>query len=42
MTDLCRVSAAAFYRDNPAFISAKQTTTDTGIRALVPGDCLNM
>jgi hypothetical protein len=38
MTDLCRVAAAAFYRDNPAFVSAARTTTDTGIRGLVPGE----
>lgn len=42
MTDLCRESARAFYRDgNPAFVSAAATTTDTGIRDLVPGELIH-
>jgi S-adenosylmethionine decarboxylase proenzyme len=40
MTDLCREAASAFYRtNNAAFVSAAQTTIDTGIADLVPGEC---
>lgn len=38
MTDLCPQAARAFFRGNPKFVSAARTTTDTGIRALVPGE----